>query len=414
MDQRVVINLDNDINPSFSKMFRSTSPELLVYGGAGAGKSYSIAQKMILTALHVGSRKQLITRKTMPSLRLTSLALIEELLKKYNIKYHARRSTPVTLFLPHNSKMIFLPVVNTKTQGEVASRLKSLTDITDIWIEEATEITEEEYNQIILRMRGKPGTWRQAILSFNPIDQNVWIKKHFFDQDIGERQKYTYLDNMFLDKAYKKRLEALKEQNPMLYKVYALGEWGSAQGNVFPNWEVKEFEMPLDYYDVIITGQDFGYTNPSVHLIIGLKDEPQQPSMTIYVIDEIYKDHLLNSEFIKEILIKNATWGLPSDVTHYPDTAEPDRIEEMREAGLFVGNTNKTVLEGIHEVQKHKIVIHPRCVHTVKEIEGYKFKTDKYGRQTDTPVSFNDHAMTALRYAVYSYMKDKGKQIIQF
>jgi phage terminase large subunit len=409
------INIDEDINESFAPMFKSTAPELLVHGGAGAGKSYAIAQKMILTAIHVRNRKQLITRKTMPSLRLTSMALIEELLQKYQIRYTPRRTTPITFYLPHNSKMLFLPVVNTKAKDkEAASRLKSLTDVTDIWIEEATELTEDEYDQIILRLRGKPGPWRQAILSFNPIDENHWIKKRFFDGNIGDRQKYTYKDNKFIDPAYVKRLEDLKEQNPIMYKVFALGEWGTSKGSVFTNYEVREFDLPTSYFDVIITGQDFGWTNPSVHLIIGLKDEPRYPDLTVYIIDEIYETHLHNSDFITKIKEKNKLWGLPENVTHYPDTAEPDRIDEMIDAGLFVGKTNKSVVPGVQEVQKHHLVIHPRCVHTIKEIGGYKFKTDKYGNETDTPVDFNDHAMTALRYALYSYAKEKGKAIYQF
>ena len=408
------ININEDINPNFSEMFQSTQEDLLIYGGAGAGKSYGVAQRHILKALYHGNRHMLIVRKTFPALKITALKMLKEIMDLYHIPYTENKGTPYTIKLPRNSEMIFLPVVN--TTREAAERIKSMTDVTDIWIEESTELTKEEYIQLSLRLRGKEeNIYRQITQTFNPIDQNHWIKKHFFDHDIGKRLKYTHKDNRFLNASYRARLEALKEENPILYKVFALGEWGTPQDIIYTKWITKSFDYPLTWFNEVVTGEDFGYTNPSVHLIIGFKDEPGEKYEVIYIIDEIYQTQLLNPAFISLIIDKDKEWGLNvSDVPHYPDNAEPDRIEEMRAADLFVYDVKKAVVPGIHEVQKHKIVIHPRCVNTIKEIQGYRNKVDKFGNRLEEPVKFNDHAMDVIRDIIYTKYKQENREVSQF
>ena len=79
----------------------------------------------------------------------------------------------MSIHFPNGSSIQCIPIVNT-AQGEAADRIKSLTDVTDMWIEEPTEIRKEEFEMIKLRLRGAPlnNNYRQLLLTFNPIDQN--------------------------------------------------------------------------------------------------------------------------------------------------------------------------------------------------------------------------------------------------
>ncbi len=387
-------------NRAYDNMFASRARELVVYGGAGAGKSYAVAQKKIVKALMYPKRRILVIRKYGPSLKLTCWKMVTDLLDQYKIPYKANL-TDLTIKLGQ-SEMIFLPVVN--TQGAPAERIKSLTDITDIWIEEATELSQHEYRQIRLRMRGErlAEGYRQAILTFNPIDQNHWICRHFFDGERGERLKYTYRDNPYVEPEYCAELEELKDEDPILYAVYALGEWGSLGNIIYTNYTIEEFEHPLHFYDEVIAGVDYGFEKPSAWVPIGLRENKA------YIFDQVYERKLINSELIGRIQEKEAQWGI-AGCQLYADTAEPGRIEEMYRAGLNVLDADKHVTDGINSVKSYQLVIHPRCIDVIKEIRGYVRKEDRQGNVLEEPVKANDHTLDGIRYALHTHRLEGGE-----
>ena len=269
------IDLRGRVNESFEPVFSSHARDLVVYGGAGAGKSWAAAQKLILKCYKYPNRKVLITRKYGPSLKLTCFKLVkDDLLSAYNLP-HTVNLTEMSIGFPNGSQMLFIPIVESGPSKEPAARIKSLTDVTDIWFEEPTELSFKEYQQVSLRLRGrelKEG-YRQRIYTFNPIDKNHWIHAHFFDKDRGERYKFTYKDNKFIEQAYIDELEALKEIDERLYKIYALGEWGILGGQIITNYEVREFDFDPKIYDIVIGACDFGFEHPSTFNLIGLKEK---------------------------------------------------------------------------------------------------------------------------------------------
>jgi phage terminase large subunit len=412
---RTVVNLDiaKIIQPSFWNMANSRARYLVAYGGAGAGKSYAAAQKVIAKALKYPNRKIICVRKYGPALRLTCYDIVTKLLRAYQIPHKANR-TDMIIELGTDSQILFVPIVN--SSGEPAERLKSLTDITDFWLEEPTELSYDEFKMIRLRLRGeelKEG-YRQIIMTFNPIDRNHWLHKYFFEPDKekgqlreADRLRYTYKDNKFLDAEFIKELEALKGEDAVAYQVYALGEWGVLAGQIYNNYVIEEFEHPIDYYDDIVCGVDFGFENPSTMILIGVKEN------TLYIMDEIYKRKLVNTELIKEIKQKVHMYSLPTSTELFADTAEPARIEEMKRAGLNVKEANKNVIEGINVTKKYRQIIHPRCVEYIKETAGYKRKKDRNGNVLEAPLKFNDHLMDALRYACMGLQRQPGFRVLR-
>ena len=133
-------------------------------------------------------------------------------------------------------------------------KLKSITfpkgELTDIWIEEASEVQEEDFNQLDVRLRGK-GTHKQIVLTFNPVSVLHWLKLRFFDRKDPRAVvlKSTYKDNNFLDEDYKATLEGYKETDPYYYSVYCLGEWGVLGQTIFDAQKVsqrlQEIEAPI-------------------------------------------------------------------------------------------------------------------------------------------------------------------------
>lgn len=202
------------------------------------------------------------------------------------------------------------------------------------------------------------------------------------------------MDNQFIDSEYIAVLEQLKDQDEYAYKVYTLGEWGLLKGVVYNNYTINKFDYSMDWFDTVIGGIDFGYNNPSAYLLIGIKDDE------VYVIDEIYRSHLTNLEFVDLVKNKNSEWKVNPIVYCEHD---PGRNLEFARAGIRIIPANKDVSNGINFVRSKKLHIHERCVNTIKEIQGYKYREDKNGNILDEPVKFNDHSMDALRYAVYTH-----------
>jgi phage terminase large subunit len=91
----------------------------------------------------------------------------------------------------------------------------------------------------------------------------------------------------------------------------------------------------------------------------------------------------------------------------YCDSSESNRIEEFKKAGFNVFTSNKSVKDGIDFIKTCKIYSNTENVNINKEVLSYCYKQDKDGNIFDEPIKFNDHAMDAIRYAIYSHSKNK-------
>ncbi len=357
--------------------------EIVVYGGAGSGKSYTVAQFLIIEKLLSNRNKRLlVTRKYNPSLRVTTWRLIHELLDELEVPYLENKTEQV-LQLPRRNEIYFRGL-------DDAEKIKS-SEFNYIWMEEATEFEFEDYLQLKLRLRRATNSVNQMFLTFNPVAG--WTQKQFFEQESDDVAilHTTYVDNPFLDSEYTKMLELLKDQDEAYYQIYTLGEYAVLKNKIYSNYQIVS-KMP-ESFDEVIYGIDFGYNNPSVVLEIGLKDD------NIYITKELYETHLTNEELIGKL--KSFVRSKNAEI--YADSAEPARIEEITRAGFNVFAAKKEIKNGIDFVKRKKIYIHESCAHTIKEIQSYKWKEKKDGEILDEPVKFLDHAMDALRYAVYTH-----------
>lgn len=357
--------------------------EIVVYGGAGSGKSYTVAQFLIIEKLLSNRNKRLlVTRKYNPSLRVTTWQLIHEILNELGIPYMENKTEQV-LQLPRRNEIYFRGL-------DDAEKIKS-SEFNYIWMEEATEFDYEDYLQLKLRLRRATNSVNQMFLTFNPVAG--WTQKQFFEQESDDVAilHTTYVDNPFLDIEYTKMLEFLKEQDEVYYQIYTLGRYAILKNKIYSNYQVVS-KMP-ESFDEVIYGIDFGYNNPSVILEIGLKDD------NIYVTKELYKTHLTNEELIEKLkyFVKSKNAEI------YADSAEPARIEEIARAGFNVYPAKKDVKDGIDYIKRKKIFLNENCINTIKEIQTYKWKEKKDGEILDEPVKFMDHAMDAMRYAVYTH-----------
>ncbi len=268
----------------------NTDRYLIFYGGGSSGKSYFIAQRYIYKLIHPTRCNLLVVRQTGDTNRKSTFPLLKQVISNWNLAQH---------FKINESDM---RIKCKLTGNEVAfaglddvEKIKSITfengELTDIWVEEATECQEADINQLKVRLRGGKSK-KQMTLSFNPINIQHWIKRHFIDSGLAKVCFSTYKDNKFLTDDDRKALEDLKEIDEYTYNVYCLGHWGILGKTVFDaraiQKRLEELQKPLktgyfiyDYDGLAIT--NIRWVNDK-NGYIRIYQLPNTPAITKYCI----------------------------------------------------------------------------------------------------------------------------------
>lgn len=219
----------------------NTDRYLVFYGGGSSGKSFFIAQRYIYKLIHPTRCNLLAVRQTGDTNRRSTFPLLKQVISRWGLSKH---------FKINESDM---RIKCRLTGNEVAfaglddvEKIKSITfengELTDIWIEEATECIEADVNQLKVRLRGGKSK-KQMVLSFNPINVQHWIKRHFIDSGLATVCFSTYRDNKFLTDDDRRALEDLKAVDEYTYNVYCLGKWGILGKTVF---DARKIQARLD------------------------------------------------------------------------------------------------------------------------------------------------------------------------
>jgi len=373
----------------FQWLIESRERVNLLVGGAGSSKSYSLAQFFLKSFYEGNDTRLLVTRKTTPALRISAYHLVLDLLREYGWP-HELNKTEMTLKYGNN-EILFKGM-------DDPEKIKSA-EFNKIWMEEATEFTIDDYRQLNLRLRRKTDDINQMYLSCNPISALHWIKAELVDKGLATVNHSTYLDNPFLNQDYINEIKALIHQDENYYKIYALGEWGVLK-NIIYNFPVVE---KPESWDDIIYGLDFGYNNPSALVKIYIQDGKATAR------ELLYQPGLTNTQLISEVNKVIPVHNRARDM--YADCAEPARIEEFYQAGYNIKPADKSVKDGIDFCKSNVTGITKDSPNLIKEVRTYKYREDKDGNVMEDPLPFNDHLCDAMRYAVYTYLK-QGKPAI--
>ena len=372
----------------FNRNYRSKAAVVLNEGGARSSKSYSVCQLFIYKLQNEENKNFLITRKTLHSLLFTSYKLFIDLLKEYNL-YDKFDHNKTYREFRYNGNYVLA------TSVDIPTKLQS-TNFNYIWMEEAEEFTYDDYVTLKTRLSGakKTDERNQIFLTYNPKKEFSYINKKVKLESNVEIIKSTYKDNKTLDKEYTDSLENLKEQSADYYSVFTLGEYVSNIGTIFDNFlNIGSFEYVLKGNpDDTVYGLDFGYNNPTALVMVEIRD------MKYYLTELLYQTKLTNADLIErmKILIPDRKKRI------YCDSADPDRIQEIKMAGFNALPADKNVSAGIDFVKRCKIFTKDENVNLNKELEEYSYKKDRNGNLLDEPVKFNDHLMSAVRYAIFS------------
>lgn len=201
----------------------------ILYGGSGSGKSQQMIQLFLTEIFDTETNENqtyFVIRKVASTLRNSVFQDFKNKIVDWGIGSHLRIIESRLEIKCGTNRIVFLGC-------DDPEKLKSLSQSKYIWIEEATDLTMQDFTQITLRLRGKSKHQKRLFITFNPISDSHWLKKRFFDEPPEDEKdkilaiKATYKDNLDkLDQPYINRLESLEKVDPTYYQIYALGEWG--------------------------------------------------------------------------------------------------------------------------------------------------------------------------------------------
>lgn len=389
---RVILNLKKDqFIPKFLPYIYDYSERWQFWcGSAGSGKSYTIAQKIIIRCCREPI-KVLVCRRYATTLRNSCFSLFKEILSKWQLtKYVKIKETDMSITFPNGSQIIM-------TGLDEETKLLSLTNISSIWVEEAFEVEKPKIEQLNLRMRGQASN-QQIFLSWNPISKNSWL----YDFTVANPPNNsvfihsTYKDNPFLNAEYIQALDEMEVRNPARYRVYGRGEWGvDSEGLVITNWRKEEFD-PMELAAGGLehrAGMDLGWIDKSA-IVDTLYDRANK---IIYVFNEFYKAGCQLSELAEAIKSMNL-----QKTKIYVDAAEPRSIQFFKNEGINAVACAKgkdSVKAGLMFLQDHLIIVHPKCENFVNELENFSYiRSKQTGEWTEDTTHEFSHAIDACRY----------------
>jgi phage terminase large subunit len=369
------MNAKLQTNKIFEILQESKKRITVMQGGSRSGKTYNILIWFIIKLLQENGKTLTIVRQSLPSIKGSVLRDFVDILLKLGIYDENNHNKTEQVYTMNGNTIEF---VSADQPQKIRGRAR-----TYLFCNEANELSYEAWMQLIMRTENK------IILDYNPSDVASWIYDNVIPRDDADFHITTFRDNPFLPQELIDELNRLKDADPNYWQIYGLGERGLSQDLIYTHFKTTE-EIPEE--GEIVYGLDFGFNNPSSLVKVVFNDGIAN------VKEMLYETRLTTNDLVEKI----KGLGLTSYDEIYCDAAEPKTIEELVRSGFNAKPANKDVTEGIRTIKGTPLVIQQDSVNLLKEIRGYRWKTDRNGLKLDQPVKFNDHAIDALRYAIFS------------
>ena len=400
------------VNPVYRPYIDDMTPLQIVFGGSSSGKSVFVAQRCVYDIMK-GGRNYLVIRNTATSIDGSVFNEIIKCITQWELnKYFKIHNTKHIITCTLNNYQIIMKGLDDVQKTKSITPVKGV--ITDIWIEEATETSYNDYKELGKRIRGigeASDIIKREIFSFNPIMKTHWIFKEFFGGCFSDTDKLyhdekklilktTHTDNEYLTEQDRAKLE--DETDPYFHNVYTLGNWGVLGDLIFKNYVIEDLSDIRDKFDNYKNGLDFGFTNDPTaairsairgnDLFITHAFQPQMFGATNPVIAEALK-----------VIMPEACLGKRSTEKILADPSSPRDIEDLR-INYYI-NIYKAISKpgavnyGINWLKKFNIHIDKSLQDVINEVQLYQWSKNKDGETTNIPIDKFNHFIDALRYS---------------
>lgn len=386
-----------------------TSFIVLMTGSGGGGKSRCAGEMIHRYLMRHPGAVGLVVRKAREFVNRSAVPMLWHTIMKYDhdvIQYNKSDS----IFTYSNGSVLFAGGMKDDSQREAIRSIGQSGALDIIWMEEANAFTEQDYQELLVRLRGNAASWRQLILTTNPDAPIHWINQRL----IVKKEATVYYsgakDNPHNAPEYLKTLEMLTGTQ---YQRLVLGKWVQAEGVVYDNFslmdegnvtEAAEYNPNLP----VLWGVDDGYAlgegkgTLSYHPRVFLLAQPTPQGGL-----NIFAEYGACLE-VEEISLANVM-ALPYAA---PEIACVDSSAAQLKAriwalGIQTFGATHVVTEGIKNVRRlicdgqgiRQIKIHPRCTELISELQSYSYGDSVIAVNGERkPMKLNDHYVDALRY----------------
>ena len=410
--------IEKEVNPHFEDfIFDWRHKFYFLVGGYGSSKSYHAGIKLILKLLEE-KRTALVVREVYDTHRDSTFALLEEIIIDLGLEGKVKpMSSPMHIRFPNGSRIIFKGM-------DKPAKLKSIHNVSVIWIEECSEVKYAGFKELIGRLR-HPTLDLHMILSTNPVSQGNWSFKHFFKDGrnknfvLDDEELYrdrivivgnTYYhhsiadDNMFLPQSYIDQLEEMKKYDPDLYRIARQGRFGINGTVVLPQFEEWPHQDVLDAMSRIRrpierAGMDFGFEESYNALVRVAIDHNEK---ILYIYWEYYKNKMTDDRTAEDIQEFKETRELIR-----ADSAEPKTIAYFKQMGFNIRAAKKfpgSRLQYTKKVKRFKkIICSSNCTNVIDELKDLTYAVDKKGDMIEDEFSIDPHTFSAIWYALDDY-----------
>ena len=367
--------------------YESTADIIVNQGGTSSGKTYAILQVLFSLAINAECTTTVVGQD-IPNLKVGALrdALdiinADEAILQQLVFYN--RSERVLSF--RNGSIIEFNSYDNEQDAKSGKR-------DYLFVNEANGIPYNVFEQLSLRTRKK------VFIDYNP-DTSFWVHDKIIPLENTELIISDHRHNPFLTDKTRAKIEALKDKDEDLWKVYARGRTGRVEGLVLKKWYVTT-ESFIDK-ELIGYGIDFGFTNDPTAMI-----EVRMQDGELWIKEVIYDTGLTNQDISNRMDIADISRG----TLIVADSAEPKSIEELRRLRWTVDGVKKgkdSIMFGINLLKGYTINVDATSKNLIKELEQYRWKVDKNGDSLNVPIDNYNHAIDALRYLVMHKFSKKG------
>ena len=352
-------------------------------GGSRSSKTYSLCQCVVLWSLNNPERVVSIIRKTSPALRASVLRDFLEVLRDLDLyDDEAFRKVDGTYTFPNGTMVEFFAADD---EQKLRGRKRDIA-----WINEPNELSYEDFQQVALR------TTEKIIVDYNPSAIESYL--YHLPEEKTVTIHSTYRDNPFLNKETREQIESYLNSDPDYYQIFALGKRCFSKENVFPEWPQEERPAHLEDWVYAI---DFGYQHPTALVKIWYSPSVRE----IHVEELIYESFLTSTQIVDRMV----ELELDPRVPIISETARPEIVQDIRNAGYLVINADKNVQDGIMTMKSFRISVEPTSENIIKENYNYRYQKHN-GQVTELPVKLWDDAIDAIRYGAMYIKRHKLRE----
>lgn len=397
----MALNLNIDIPNKLLPIFTAKERYIDLYGGRGSAKSWTVAEFLIIKG-YQGKKRNLCTREYQNTIKESVHRLLANTIDKFELDsfYKVKDDSIVG---KNGTEFLF------KGLRKDPDGIKSMEDLDYAWVEEAHTISKKSLEILIPTVR-KNGS--QIIFTYNPTndDDPVHTDYTLSDRSNVLRIECNYIDNPFFPEVLRDEMEWDRLNDPDKFEHIWMGKCvkHSAAQVFYGKWGVEDFEIPENTF--FYQGADWGFSQDPMAFVRCFVIDRK-----LYICDELYGIGI-DIDFIpgkfREI----------HESEKYPitaDSARPDTINYVKKNGFpLIRKSIKgkgSVEDGIAFLRSYKkIIIHPKCKHTIDEFKLYQYQVDTKTEAISNKLEDkNNHIIDALRYSLEELMRMRKVEAVQ-